>query len=58
MATSKWVEPERDARFKCDDGVVRTWEELTQGLESDVYPKSEDDYDLLMFCFGAEPVAA
>lgn len=25
-------------RFMCDDGVVRTWGELTANLEPDVYP--------------------
>ena len=44
-------------RFMCDDGVVRTWGELTANLEPDVYPSSEEDYDTLMFCFGAEPLA-
>ena len=58
MATSKWVEPEKDARFLCDDGVVRTWGELVKDMDADVYPQDERDYDLLMFCFGAEPVAA
>ena len=54
---NSWSAPGDDARFMCDDGVVRTWGEMTRDLEADVYPDSEEDYDTLMFCFGARPVA-
>ena len=53
---NSWSAPSDGARFKCDDGVVRTWGEMTRDLEADVYPSCEEDYDTLMFCFGAEPL--
>lgn len=52
-----WKEPAKDARFLCDDGVVRTWGELVENIEEDVYPCCQGDYDTLLWCYGAEPVA-
>ena len=52
-----WKEPAKDARFLCDDGVVRTWGELVENVEEDVYPCCQGDYDTLLWCYGAEPVA-
>ncbi len=52
-----WKEPAMDTRYLCDDGVVRTWGELVGGLEADVYPSRQIDYEDLMWAFGAEPVA-
>lgn len=45
-----WSAPSDDARFKCDDGVILTWGEMTRDLEA--------DYDTLMFCFGTKPMGA
>lgn len=53
----KWVEPDADARFLCDDRAVRTWAELTGGLEADMYPKDAEDERWLLWAFGAEAVA-
>lgn len=53
-----WEVPKYDTRYRCDDGIVRTWEELTKGLEPDVYPSCREDFDTLMFCYGAEEVPA
>lgn len=52
-----WKEPVKDTRFLCDDGVVRTWSELVENIEEDVYPCCQGDYDTLLWCYGAEPVA-
>lgn len=53
----KRAEPDADARFLCDDGVVRTWAELTGSLGADVYPKSAEDERWLLWAFGAEAIA-
>ena len=31
---------------------------MTEHVEPDVYPSCEEECDLLLWCFGAEPVAA
>ena len=54
----KWIEPEAGAEFLCDDGTVRTWAQMTEFVEPDVYPGDLEHYELLLWCFGAEPVAA
>lgn len=53
-----WEVPRYDTRYLCDDGVVRTWEDLTKDLEAKVYPSSQEDFDTLTFCFGAEEIPA
>ena len=53
VAMSVWREPGADARCLCDDGNVRTWAELTHGLDDDAYPKSADDEGWLLWTFGA-----
>lgn len=53
-----WEVPRYDTRYQCDDGVARTWEDLTKDLEAEVYPSSQEDFDTLMFCFGAEEIPA
>ena len=53
----EWVEPPAGARCLCDDGNVRTWAELTRGLEEDVRPRDADDERLLLWAFGAVRVA-
>lgn len=59
MGTKKqWEIPDDDARYLCDDGKVRTWGEMTADLEPDVYPTCEYDFDMMLFCFDAEPVMA
>lgn len=50
--------PRDDTWCLCDDGKVRTWREMTAGLEPDVYPSCKYDFDTLMLCFGAEPIPA
>ena len=42
----------------CDDGKVRAGRETTAVLEPDVYPSCKYDFNMLMFCFGAELVSA
>lgn len=32
-----WEVPRYDTRYRCKDGIVRTWEELTKDLEPDVH---------------------
>ena len=53
-----WSAPGDDARFRCDDGAILTWREMTRDLEADVFPSCEEDYETLLFCFGAEPLGA
>jgi hypothetical protein len=52
-----WTEPNRSACYLCDDGKVRTWAELTEGLDPDSYPKDEKDYELLIWSFGADKIS-
>lgn len=46
----------RVRRYVCDDGVVRAWSDLTEGLDLDSYPADEADEELLLWCFGAKAV--
>ena len=52
-----WEEPARDSQYLCEDGEVRTWAELVQYLQPDLLPCCERDYDILLWCYGAEAVA-
>ena len=53
----KWIEPARDARFLCDDGIVRTWGELAECIAGDACPCCMYDYEILIWCYGAKPLA-
>ncbi|MGO5177488.1 MULTISPECIES: hypothetical protein [unclassified Collinsella] len=57
MESRKWSEPKPDEAYRCDDGKVRTWTELTAGLDPDSYPKDEKDYELLLWSFGADKIS-
>ena len=37
--------------------MVRTWGELVQHLQADLYPCCKRDYDILLWCYGAKAVA-
>lgn len=49
-----WVEPNQSDRYLCDDGIVRTWLEITKTLDADSHPKDRKDYELLLWSFGVK----
>ena len=51
-----WEEPKMSDRFICDNGEVLTWMQLTEGVEEPFYPRCKDDYETLLWCFGAVPL--
>ena len=53
-----WEIPGDDTRYVCDDGKLRAGKEMPAVLEPDVYPSCKYDFNMLMFCFGAELVSA
>lgn len=54
----EWAEPDAGARYVCDDGVVRTWSQMTASLEPEDYPASEAMCRDLLWAFGAVPARA
>ena len=57
-AVELWETPGDDTRYVCDDGKVRAGREMTAVLEPDAYPSCKHDFNMLIFCFGAELVSA
>ena len=54
MKETNWREPDRETKYICSDGLVRTWADLVDGLRSCDYPKDGKDEELLLWAFGAK----
>lgn len=57
VAMGERVEPDAGARGVCDDGVIRTWSQMTAGLAPEDYPASEAMCRDLLWAFGAVAVS-
>lgn len=55
---AKFKRPSDDTRYMCDDGHVRTWDDLTWNLGPEDYPSTQDDVELLLWAYGAKEIAA
>ena len=61
MATETWTAPALDTIYICYDEndvpcMVGRYVDMLSEIESDIWPKSQKDYDLLMWAYNAEPV--
>lgn len=59
--TKTWVAPALDDVFICytEDGTpdsVGRYVDFLSEVETGLWPKCEEDYDLLLFAYNAEPV--
>lgn len=52
-----WAEPSKEAKYLCDDNVVRTWGQIVDGLDAAIYPSCRNDYEMLLWFLGAMPLA-
>ncbi|MDY3900334.1 hypothetical protein HF885_09810 [Olsenella umbonata] len=54
-----------DSEFQCDDGTVRTWSEMVDGIDPDLAPDASDipdderasRYHELLWSFGAQRIS-
>ena len=48
--------PGEDDSYLCDDGKVRTWAEMCDGVDPELLPRNVDDAEDLLLVFGATPL--
>lgn len=54
-----------NSEFRCDDGTVRTWSEMVDGIDPDLAPEASDipdderasRYHELLWSFGAQRIS-
>lgn len=52
----KWEPPGDDVEFRCSDGVVRTWGEMSEAASPGTRYRAKWAFELITEVYGAEPV--
>ena len=52
----KWEPPDDDVEFRCSDGIVRTWGEMSEAASPGTRYRAKWAFELITKVYGAEPV--